>query len=404
MKNPIREYMIQNPPRGVESMMQYFRDVADKKGWGVSNVKAAWYRTSPKVRELLNPMVQSKKTVDKRGNPTHTTYKREPQTPEHKVEGFELERFTTDVNSNRVWARYKKPNIDLAETIERLRDELTKDIEPYEIPISPNKGCDMVIYSSDKHFGAHTDVNSVYQNVYNPEVFRERHDKLLDKIYTESKRFGGFRNLVYMDLGDAADGWNGETTRKGHKLPQNLDNAGQWEHFVIEHKRAFDKIADMNPASNYQFIGASNSNHGGDFDYILMRTLAMYIEAKFPRWETQVSRKPFDHFELGDHSVIYGHGKDSTDMKFGFPLNLNDKTENWINDYIDQKELTGIIHFVAGDQHQSAHNYGKRFRYRRVMSLYGSSKWIHTNFGSGRPGVSYDIIDGNQVYSMDLIL
>lgn len=385
-------------------MMQYFRDVAKATNADVTNVKAAWYRTDPKIRELINPMVKSKETLDKHGNPTHTTFKREPQERQHDTEGFELERFTTDVNSNRVWARYKKKDIDLAATIESLKDELTKKIKPYKIPKRKNGGATMVVYSSDKHFGAHTEESSVYVNEYNPKVFRERHDALLDRIYTESERFGGFDNLVYMDLGDAADGWNGETTRKGHKLPQNLDNAGQWEEYVKEHKRAFDKIADMNPASNYQFICASNSNHGGDFDYILMRTVSMYLEAKFPDWETHISQKPFDHFEVSGHTIIYGHGKDDKDMRFGFPLNLNDKTENWINDYIDQKGLTGIIHFVAGDQHQSAHNYGKRFRYRRVMSLYGSSKWIHTNFGSGRPGVSYDIIDGDQVYSMDLVL
>ena len=30
--------------------------------------------------------------------------------------------------------------------------------------------------------------------------------------------------LIIDDLGDFMDGWDGETTRKGHKLPQNMDN------------------------------------------------------------------------------------------------------------------------------------------------------------------------------------
>ena len=52
--------------------------------------------------------------------------------------------------------------------------------------------------------------------------------------------------------------------------------------------------------------------------------------------------------------------------KFSCPLILNDKTENYINNYIDyhQIDTRKPIHFVKGDLHQSATQYGKRFRYR----------------------------------------
>ena len=80
------------------------------------------------------------------------------------------------------------------------------------------------------------------------------------------------------------------------------------------------------------------------------------------------------------------------DMKSGMPLVLNDKTEGFINDYIDRKKLRSkYIHVVTGDLHQSAETYGKRFKYTKVMSMYGASKWIHTNFGSGESGVDYEI-------------
>lgn len=338
---------------------------------------------------------------NKDGELTSSVHKLKP-IPHESAEGMMLKRISKS-NTGVEWARYEAPEINLNEAIEQIRKALIEEIKPYTPPPVNGGGCILNIYTSDKHFGAHTKENSVYQNEYNPKVFDERHDHLLDAIEKERSRFGNFDQLNYFDLGDAADGWGGETTRKGHKLPQNLDNAGQWKEYVKSHRRAWDSIMQMNPAASYRFIGAPNSNHGGDFDYILMQTVLMYLELKYPSVERSITDKPFDHIQVGNHSIIYGHGKDDEDMKSGFPLNLNDRTENWLNDYIDQKELKGIIHFVAGDLHQSAMNYGKRFRYRRVLSMYGSSKWIHTNFGSGRPGVSYDIVDGDEVYTKDLL-
>ena len=50
---------------------------------------------------------------------------------------------------------------------------------------------------------------------------------------------------------------------------------------------------------------------------------------------------------------------------------------------------------VKGDLHQSATTYGKRFVYKSVGSLFGSSDWIHKNFGFTRAACDYSIIDDN---------
>lgn len=391
------QYLRDNPydPERWESKEQYFHFMAIATNSTFDYIKQAYYkRVNPEltvVRETYGH--DGKKINEVRGL---------RESPE-SVEGFVPTRITTTPYGGQ-YVKYEKPEIDLNDAVETLRHLLIKEIEPYPTPHLSGDGCSLVVFSSDKHFGAHTKENSVYENPYNPQVFRERHDRLIERIYKESQRFGVFNELVYFDLGDAADGWNGKTTRGGHDLPQNLDNTGQWREYVNEHKRAFDNLVQLNVAEKIRFIGASNSNHGGDFDTILMKTLSLYLNIKYPFIDAIVTDKPFDNVNISGHNYIFGHGKDDEDMKNGFPLDLNPKVENWINDYIDQKRLDGIIHFVAGDMHQSAHNYGKRFRYRRVMSLYGSSKWIHSNFGNGRPGVSYDIIDGNQIYQIDLIL
>ena len=74
------------------------------------------------------------------------------------------------------------------------------------------------------------------------------------------------------------------------------------------------------------------------------------------------------------------------------PLTINDKTENQINEFIEYNKITGDIYFVKGDLHQTATTYAKKFRYKSVGSFFGSSEWIHKNFGNTPPVVDYDII------------
>lgn len=39
--------------------------------------------------------------------------------------------------------------------------------------------------------------------------------------------------------------------------------------------------------------------------------------------------------------------------------------------------------------------FGKSLRYRKVLSQFGSTKWMHTNFGSGSPGLSLEVFMKN---------
>ena len=106
------------------------------------------------------------------------------------------------------------------------------------------------------------------------------------------------------------------------------------------------------------------------------------------------------------YTILFTHGKDDSDMKYGLPLVLNDKTENYINNYIDyhQIDTRKPIHFIKGDLHQSATQYGKRFRYKNVGSIFGSSKWIHTNFGNTKPICDIDIFEESSINEIRLFL
>jgi hypothetical protein len=90
-------------------------------------------------------------------------------------------------------------------------------------------------------------------------------------------------------------------------------------------------------------------------------------------------------------------------MKTGLPLNLDVKTENYIKDFVIGNRLKfENLHFIKGDLHQASINEGKYFRYRNVLSVYGGSKWIQTNFGESKAGCSFDLFEGSRVKNWEL--
>lgn len=332
--------------------------------------------------------------------------------PEIDYDNYEIERFTTNPNGV-PWYKFKRKEVMYDEEhYNELLDKLKTVIEPISIELpETNNGKSLLIYGSDKHIGALTKESSIYTNKYDVEEMRKRIVyNTLKEIETWVKLFGSFRKLFIMDLGDALDGFNQKTTgglrgTSSHTLPQQLNNREQHDLYVELHKELFDILTMRGYAQEIFFVATSNSNHGGDFEYGAMRNLETYLNVKYPEINTCVNYYPLNHFQVSEnHIVIFGHGKDDEDMKRGLPLVLNDKVENYIADYIRNNQLEGYtITFVTGDLHQAAKTHGKNFRYKKVLSQYGSSKWMHTNFGKGQAGLSSEVFinDTNQIYETD---
>jgi len=306
------------------------------------------------------------------------------------------------------YEKEKGNDIDPKELRKEILESLTKSIKPHKLrPIkgsSNQKG--LFLFTSDKHVGAHTKESSIYQNQYDEKVFTDRMMTLLAECQHQKKLHGKFDTLVFMDLGDPLDGYNGQTTRGGHDLPQNLTSREQFDVYVKVHRMFFDRLVEMDIASNIKFVAVTSDNHSGAFGYCANRGVDIYLEVRHPDVERMVIDKFLDHFTYGDHTYIVTHGKDEEDLRSGLPLRITPQVENYINDYINVKGIsTPYIHFVKGDLHQSSVEYAKRFRYKNVMSMYGSSKWIHTNYGSGTAGVDFEIVEkfGSRI-SQDRIL
>lgn len=339
------------------------------------------------------------KQTYKDGELKFETFKEKPKDVQINHEDFDIEKFTTNPYGG-AWIKLKrKEKMFEQEHLDTLKEILTKELNPVFIrtPEVINDKA-LFIYGSDKHIGALTKENSIYTNKYDRKEMRQRIViQTLKQIQHNINLYGQFDSLFIMDLGDALDGFNGKTTgglrgTSSHTLPQQLNNREQHDYYLELHKELFDTIAVNLFAKNIYFVATSNSNHGGDFEYGAMRNLETYLNVKYPDIKTYVSYKPYNHFVYGKHCIIFGHGKDDEDMKNGLPLVLNDKVSNVLNDYITVNKLNMYnISFISGDLHQSAETYAKNFRYKKVLSQYGSSKWMHTNFGSGNPGLSLEI-------------
>ena len=331
------------------------------------------------------------------------TFREKPKDVQINHEDYDIDRVTTNPYGGAWFKLKKKEKIYEEDHLDKLKELLIKEITPvaYNVIQTTNEKA-LFIYGSDKHIGALTKEDSIYTNKYDRAEMRERIViKTLINIQENVSLHGQFDSLFIMDLGDALDGFNQKTTgglrgTSSHILPQQLNNREQHDYYVELHKELFDVISKNQFAKEVYFIATSNSNHGGDFEYGAMRNLETYLNVKYPDFKTYVSYKAYNHFLYGKHCVIFGHGKDDEDMKNGLPLVLNDKVSNVLGDYIRVNKLEDSnITFVSGDLHQSAETYSKNFRYKKVLSQYGSSKWMHTNFGSGTPGLSSEVYEKN---------
>lgn len=291
----------------------------------------------------------------------------------------------------------KISQIQLDEYYDKLFQQLSLAVEPISITQrSTEIEAAYHFYHSDKHVGAKTKLTALYDNEWSADIFRHRLMSTLDDYVLMSAMFDRYDKVLVSDLGDSVDGWNGKTTRGGHLLPQNMDNKETFDVYVKTMCDFFDALVQLDLANNYEFVAMSNDNHGGDFSYIVNRAVEVYLNVKYPFIKTSVKERFIDCYNYGNHTFMFTHGKDDTDMKAGLPLNLDQKTEIQINEFIDDRKLHDKwLHFIKGDLHQEALNFAKKFRYRNVLSLYGSSAWSMVNYGKAKAGASAEIVFKN---------
>lgn len=409
----IKELLSQFPPNSedhkhywkyLESVTGVERNVIRRRvdRWMKSN-----YNTKGKVHNIYdvfvnghNPLVTVSETYNGDGELKHYTKRVKSR---EKVDTTGMEVKEVRVNSKGEQSiLYKTPVGDskgfTEDFLNQLADKLSKRVSPVKFEPTEPYGNDIKkVLISDIHVGALVEDDSIFNNEYNKTIVKNRLQSIVQQLYTDCHREDRYKCLTIIDLGDNLDGYEGRTTRGGHKLPQNMTSREQFDVFLEAMSEMWDSIISLNMADSYEYIAMSNDNHAGAFGWTAYKALEIYLNLKYPDIKTFISKKFIDHIEIGDETVIFTHGKDEHYKSKPLPLILDTRTENFILQYIDKHNLTGKINFYAGDQHRFAVTMGKKFGYFRVPSVFGSSGWIHCNFGYTRPGYCLQLNDKTPV-------
>jgi hypothetical protein len=282
---------------------------------------------------------------------------------------------------------------EIAKIVENYNPENLRNIEKVELD-SPKA---IKATLSDMHVGLDPNPNnkSLFSYEYNAEVFKSNLDKVYNSILKEYTANGRFDLLIIDDLGDGLDGWDGLTTRGGHKLEQNMSNQEAFKTFVEGKLTLIENCVRAGIANEVLVRNVANDNHSGSFASIANMTIQMLLNRTYGEDSVKfyILERFMEHFKYGMHTYILTHGKDSQYMFKGLPFELNDKATSFINDYIDHYEIdTPFIHLEKGDLHRIGYSRTKKFDYRNYMSFAPPSAWVQHNFGDCYSGYSIEVI------------
>lgn len=252
----------------------------------------------------------------------------------------------------------------------------------------------LLIWTSDKHIGAAIPSDSLYKRQYNEHVFHQRMVNIYDKIVRMVNIHGKFDQLVVADLGDSLDGYDGYTTRGGHKLPQNLNNKEAARVHFFTHKWFYESLIKADIANTIKIVNVTNDNHSGDFGWHACFGLEQYGTIAWPGVEFINQEEFIGHFCIYDKVFITTHGKDKKNRNRPLPLKINAEVESFIMDYVIDRKLGNYdIHLRKGDIHLTDLDCSRnKLTYFNIGSVFGASDWIMDNFSDTKPTCLFEIV------------
>lgn len=233
---------------------------------------------------------------------------------------------------------------------------------------------------TDVHVGM--DVNkdgySLYEGIWDENELNKRLEIFVNSIVKKQKS----NTLFLNDLGDFMDGFDGYTTRGGHKLPQNMDNQKAFDVGLSFKIKMIDALVEH--YSKIKVVNICNDNHAGSFGYIVNSAFKTYVELKYPENVEIINQRKFiDHYIIDNYCFILSHGKDDKSLKFGFKSQLDAPQIEKIKNYIDEYKLHQYtIEFSKGDSHQLILDFttSNTFEYQNFGAFSPPSDWVKTNF------------------------
>ena len=236
---------------------------------------------------------------------------------------------------------------------------------------------------------------SLYPSEWNEDILFERLEKMIS--YTLTKQNSNILHIL--DLGDYLDGFNGQTTRGGHSLPQNMSN-----------QKAFDVgfmfktllITQLSPFYDKIYVrNICNDNHSGDFSYFVNQFFKTYVERDLKNVYVTNQTLFIDHEIIGNKCFVTTHGKDTHNLKFGFKPKIDPNQINKILGYLNTHQLLNKGHeiiFEKGDSHLYLFDSSSSdvFKYYNYPAFSPSSNWVMTNFQLGKSGFIHFNYDTEQ--------
>ena len=284
-------------------------------------------------------------------------------------------------------------NYDLTEAM-NLRESLKipEGFTLYVDPISSQTKKILNLYVSDLHIGARVTNESLYPNQYNYEEVKRRLNEVLSQIKAIKPN-----EIIINLMGDNIDGMDGFTARRDHPIPQNMDNKEQANNFISLMSDFVFNLRGI--AKNIIIYSIGCGNHDGDFGYVVTNWFLEAIKNKFDDVLVYASPRFLASYKINGQLWVISHGKAEAYQKSNLPLTLDEKTKNFIFDWLDSEkiEFDGQVHVVKGDLHSEAYTSCRRMDYRSVLSLFGDSDYAQYNFPINNHGMSYDLIIGQQI-------
>jgi hypothetical protein len=240
---------------------------------------------------------------------------------------------------------------------------------------------------TDVHIGmdASDKGRSLYPTEWNEDILFERLEKMVSYTLANQKS-----NVLYLlDLGDYLDGFNGQTTRGGHALPQNMSNQKAFDVGFTFKTMLITYLAPFYDTIHVRNI--CNDNHSGDFSYFVNQFFKKYIERDLKNVKVTNQTLFIDYEIIGKYCFVTTHGKDTHNLKFGFKPKLDPGQINRIVGYLNTNQLLNKgyeIIFEKGDSHLYLFDSSSSdvFKYYNYPAFSPSSNWVAMNFQLGKSG------------------
>lgn len=284
----------------------------------------------------------------------------------------------------------------LVHNIEDCVDEAVKkyltftETHKIEKPKNISPTFDRLVYT-DVHIGM--DVNGTGDPQYYGKWDEEELFKRLDLMIQHCLSYKTSDTIYIDELGDFLDGQDAQTTRRGHDLPQNMKTREAFDVAVKFKVYLADQLL-QNGYAEIIMNNICNDNHAGNFGFFANQTVKGILENKYSGAVRVNNMKQFiNHYSVGKHTFILTHGKDMSNLKFGFKPKLDAVQADKVDHYLKENKLyTGnFIELSKGDSHLFLMDYSTStdFDYCNYPAFSPPSDWVKTNFSNTKSGFKF---------------